>query len=382
MLVKYVCDIQLTLNPTTHKMNKRSKSSLYPRNYNMTDESGIKDQQKRIVSALTQEGEVAADLSLRPRKLSEYIGQNRVKDNLTISIKAALQRGDPLDHTLIYGPPGLGKTTMAHILATEMGVSIKMTSGPAIERPGDMVAILTQLRKFDVLFIDEIHRLPRIVEEILYPAMEDFFVSWVVDKGLKARSMNLSIQPFTLVGATTRYGMVSAPLRDRFGLIHRLDFYDEQAMSTIVSRSTKILKIEATDEGCSEIARRARGTPRIANRLLRRTRDYAEVVTRSGINQEVALEALNKLAVDNIGLDDIDRQVLNCIILKFGGGPVGLDTVSASINEESDTIEDVYEPFLLQLGFLERTSRGRIATPLAYQHLGIEYDKYKQRNMF
>tara|TARA_B100001146_G_scaffold181393_1_gene163611 strand:- start:97 stop:1188 length:1092 start_codon:yes stop_codon:yes gene_type:complete len=363
-------------------MNKRSKFILYPRIYNMTDESGIKDQQKRIVSALTQEGEVVADLSLRPRKLSEYIGQHRVKDNLTISIKAALQRGDPLDHTLIYGPPGLGKTTMAHILATEMGVSIKTTSGPAIERAGDMVALLTQLRKFDVLFIDEIHRLPRIVEEILYPAVEDFFVSWVVDKGLKARSMNLSIQPFTLIGATTRFGMVSAPLRDRFGSVHRLEFYDDQAMSTIVSRSAKILNIEATDQGCSEIARRARGTPRIGNRLLRRTRDYAEVVTKSGINDKVAVEALDKLAVDNIGLDDIDRQVLNCIILKFGGGPVGLDTVSASINEESDTIEDVYEPFLLKLGFLERTPRGRVATPLAYQHLGIEYDKYKQRNMF
>ena len=377
-----MCDIQLTLKPTTHKMNKRSKFILYPRIYNMTDESVIKDQQKRIVSALTQEGEVVADLSLRPRKLSEYIGQHRVKDNLTISIKAALQRGEPLDHTLIYGPPGLGKTTMAHILATEMGVSIKTTSGPAIERAGDMVALLTQLRKFDVLFIDEIHRLPRIVEEILYPAVEDFFVSWVVDKGLKARSMNLSIQPFTLIGATTRFGMVSAPLRDRFGSVHRLEFYDDQAMSTIVSRSAKILNIEATDQGCSEIARRARGTPRIANRLLRRTRDYAEVVTKSGINDKVAVEALDKLAVDNIGLDDIDRQVLNCIILKFGGGPVGLDTVSASINEESDTIEDVYEPFLLKLGFLERTPRGRVATPLAYQHLGIEYDKYKQRNMF
>lgn len=348
----------------------------------MTDDSSIKNQEERIVSALTKEGEVIADVSVRPRQLSEYIGQHRVKDNLVISIQAALQRAEPLDHTLIYGPPGLGKTTMAHILATEMGVSIKSTSGPAIERAGDMVALLTQLRKFDVLFIDEIHRLPRIVEEILYPAMEDFFVSWVVDKGLKARSMNLSIQPFTLVGATTRYGMVSAPLRDRFGSVHRLDFYDEQSMRTIVSRSAKILSIDASEEGSAEIARRSRGTPRIANRLLRRTRDYAQVVTKSGINHDVALAALNKLAVDNIGLDDIDRQVLNCIILKFGGGPVGLDTVAASINEESDTIEDVYEPFLLQLGFLERTPRGRVATPRAYEHLGIEYDKFKQKNMF
>ena len=265
-----------------------------------------------------------------------------------------------------------------------MGVSVKTTSGPAIERAGDMVAVLTQLKKFDVLFIDEIHRLPRIVEEILYPAMEDFFVSWVIDKGLKARSMNLSIQPFTLVGATTRYGMVSAPLRDRFGAVPRLDFYDEQAMRTIVNRSARILDIDTTDEGCVEIALRSRGTPRIANRLLRRVRDYAQVVADSIVTQEVALAALARLEVDSMGLDDIDRRVLLCVIEKFDGGPVGLDTVAAAISEESDTIEDVYEPFLLQLGFLDRTPRGRVATRRAYEHLGIEYESnaFNQPGLF
>jgi Holliday junction DNA helicase RuvB len=336
----------------------------------MTEET-----EPRIVSSDTLEGDTNLDTSLRPRRLTEYIGQTRVKDNLDIGIRAALKRAEPLDHTLLYGPPGLGKTTLAHILASEMGVSIKTTSGPAIERAGDMVAVLTQLKKFDVLFIDEIHRLPRIVEEILYPAMEDFFVSWVIDKGLKARSMNLSIQPFTLVGATTRYGMVSAPLRDRFGAVHRLDFYDAEAMITIVNRSARILKVDATEEGCVEIARRSRGTPRIANRLLRRVRDYADVVADSNVTAQVALDALGRLEVDEIGLDDIDRQVLLCIIEKFDGGPVGLDTVAASISEESDTIEDVYEPFLLQLGFLDRTPRGRVATRRAYEHLGIVYTR-------
>ena len=336
----------------------------------MTEET-----EKRIVSSDTLEGDTNLDTSLRPRRLTEYIGQGRVKDNLDIGIRAALKRAEPLDHTLLYGPPGLGKTTLAHILASEMGVSIKTTSGPAIERAGDMVAVLTQLKKFDVLFIDEIHRLPRVVEEILYPAMEDFFVSWVIDKGLKARSMNLSIQPFTLVGATTRYGMVSAPLRDRFGAVHRLDFYDADAMNTIVNRSARILDVDATEEGCAEIARRSRGTPRIANRLLRRVRDYADVVADSNVTAQVALDALGRLEVDEIGLDDIDRQVLHCIIDKFDGGPVGLDTVAASISEESDTIEDVYEPFLLQLGFLDRTPRGRVATRRAYEHLGVVYTR-------
>ena len=328
---------------------------------------------KRVVSGVAQAGDVALDSSLRPKRLVEYIGQSRVKDNLDIGIRAAIQRAEALDHALLYGAPGLGKTTLANIIASELGVNIKTTSGPAIERAGDMVAILTQLRRFDVLFIDEIHRLPRVVEEVLYPAMEDFFVSWVVDKGLKARSMNLSIQPFTLVGATTRYGMVSAPLRDRFGSVHRLDFYDAESMATIVRRSARILEIDADDGGCEEIARRSRGTPRIANRLLRRVRDYAQVVTESHITFDVALEALGRLEVDEIGLDDIDRRVIQCIIEKFDGGPVGLDTVAASIGEDPDTIEDVYEPFLLQLGFLDRTPRGRVATRHAYEHLDMEY---------
>ena len=275
--------------------------------------------------------------------------------------------------------PGLGKTTLANIVATELGVRIKITSGPAIERPGDMVATLTQLKEHEVLFIDEIHRLSRVVEEVLYPAMEDFFVSWVIDKGLKARSMNLAIKPFTLIGATTRYGMISAPMRDRFGAVHRLEFYDEDAMNTIVKRSARILEISAEDDGLQEIAKRARGTPRIANRLLRQVRDYAQVVADNTITLAVAQEALARLEVDEIGLDKLDHQVLNSIIGKFDGGPVGLNTLAASINEESETIEDVYEPYLLQRGFLERTSRGRMATRLAYEHLGVEYPRERSQ---
>ena len=330
---------------------------------------------QRIVSGASQEEDLSLDNSLRPRSLKDYIGQHRVKDNLVISIAAAKQRGEPLDHLLVYGPPGLGKTTLANIMATEMGVRIKTTSGPAIERPGDMVAILTQLQQDDILFIDEVHRLSRIVEEVLYPAMEDFFVSWVIDKGLKARSMNLTIKPFTFIGATTRYGMISSPLRDRFGSIHRLEFYDEDDMSTIVDRSARILRIESEQDGIAEIARRARGTPRVGNRLLRRVRDYALVMADNVITKEVALEALGKLEVDGLGLDHIDHKVLLSIVEKFDGGPVGLDTLAASISEESDTIEDVYEPFLLQLGFLDRTPRGRVATRRAYEHLGIEYTR-------
>lgn len=328
---------------------------------------------ERMVSGAPHEDDHNLDTSLRPRQLRDYIGQDTVKGLLEISIKAARQRGEPLDHVLLYGPPGLGKTTLANIMATEMGVRIKVTSGPAIERPGDMVAILTQLQQDDILFIDEIHRLSRTVEEVLYPAMEDFFVSWVIDKGLKARSMNLSIKPFTLIGATTRYGMVSAPLRDRFGNIHRLEFYDGAAMNTIVSRSSRIMEINSEDEGLREIARRARGTPRIANRLLRRVRDFALVMADDVITADVAREALTGLAVDELGLDGMDRSVLMSIIEKFSGGPVGLDTIAASISEESDTIEDVYEPFLLQLGFLDKTPRGRVATRRCYEHFGIAY---------
>ena len=326
----------------------------------------------RIVSGAPQE-EDRLDTSLRPRRLRDYVGQELLKSNLDIAVQAARLRGEPLDHTLLYGPPGLGKTTLANILASEMGVRIKTTSGPAIERPGDMVAILTQLREDDILFIDEIHRLSRVVEEVLYPAMEDRFVSWVIDKGLKARSMNLTIKPFTLVGATTRFGMVSAPLRDRFGSVHRLDFYDADAMQSIVTRSARIMEIEAASEGVSEIARRSRGTPRVANRLLRRVRDFAQVMADNVVTAEVAREALARLEVDQLGLDDVDRRVLVSIIEKFNGGPVGLDTLAASISEDSDTIEDVYEPYLLQLGFLDRTQRGRMATRRAYDHLGYDH---------
>ncbi len=327
---------------------------------------------QRIVSGARREGDHSLDTSLRPRRIKDYIGQSAVKDLLQIGIAAALQRKEPLDHLLLYGPPGLGKTTLANIMAAEMGVSIKTTSGPAIERAGDMVATLTQLKEGEVLFIDEIHRLSRIVEEVLYPAMEDYFVSWVIDKGLKARSMNLAIKPFTLIGATTRYGMLSPPLRDRFGSIHRLDFYDDEAMRIIVERSARILEIAADADGISEIARRSRGTPRIANRLLRRVRDYAQVVADGVITREVAREALRRLEVDARGLDGTDRRVLLAIIDKFGGGPVGLDTIAASTSEDADTIEDVYEPYLLQLGFLERTPRGRVATAGAHEYFGRE----------
>ena len=343
-------------------------------------------QNQRIVAGNSQQDDYTLDTRLRPRRLVDYIGQDSVKDNLNIAITAARQRGEPLDHVLVYGPPGLGKTTLANIIATEMGVRIKTTSGPAIERAGDVVALLTQLQKDDILFIDEIHRLSRVVEEILYPAMEDFFVSWVIDKGLKARSMNLSLKPFTLIGATTRYGMVSSPLRDRFGSIHRLDFYNEESMVTIVERSARIMDIEAHPAGIKEISMRARGTPRVANRLLRRVRDFAQVMADNVITEEVAVDSLRRLEVDRLGLDNIDRKVLRTIIDKFDGGPGGLDTLAAAINEESDTIEDVYEPYLLQLGFLDRTPRGRIATRHAFEHLGVDYAKGKfginQRSMF
>ena len=337
---------------------------------------------RRVVSGAAQEDDYGLDTSLRPRRLRDYVGQELLKSNLDISIRAARLRGEPLDHTLLYGPPGLGKTTLANILATEMGVRVRTTSGPAIERPGDMVATLTQLREDDILFVDEIHRLSRVVEEVLYPAMEDRFVSWVIDKGLKARTMNLTIKPFTLVGATTRFGMVSAPLRDRFGAVHRLDFYDDEAMKTIVARSARIMDIEAEGDGVSEIARRARGTPRVANRLLRRVRDYAQVMADGVITAETAREALARMEVDAQGLDDIDRRVLSSIIEKFDGGPVGLDTLAASISEDSDTIEDVYEPYLLQLGFLDRTPRGRVATRRAYDHLGAERRGDAQPGLF
>ena len=334
---------------------------------------------QRIVSGARHEDDHRLDTTLRPRHLADYIGQERLKANLEISIAAARHRGEPLDHVLLHGPPGLGKTTLAHILANEMDAPVKVTSGPAIERPADMVSILTRLQEGEVLFIDEAHRLPRVVEEVLYGAMEDFVVSWVIDKGLKARSMNLTIQPFTLVGATTRYGMVSSPLRDRFGAVYRLDFYDHDAMGTIVRRSARIMEIDAPSDGVSEIARRARGTPRVANRLLRRVRDYAQVMADNVITGDVAREALARLEVDDLGLDDSDHMVLRSLIEKFDGGPVGIDTLAAAISEEADTIMDVYEPFLLQMGFLDRTRRGRVATRRAYEHLGIDYPEEARR---
>ena len=292
---------------------------------------------------------------------------------MNIAIAAAKARGEALDHVLLYGPPGLGKTTLAYIIAVEMGVNLRITSGPAIERTGDLAAILTNLRNQDILFIDEVHRLSRAVEEILYPAMEDFALDLVIGKGPGAKSLRLSLPAFTLIGATTRFALLSPPLRDRFGAVYRLDFYDQTSIETILKRSARILKVTAEAGGLQEIARRARGTPRVANRLLKRVRDYAQVVADGVATQPVVIEALSKLEVDSIGLDEIDHKVLHTIIEKFNGGPVGLETIAAAISEESDTIMDVYEPYLLQLGFLERTPRGRVATRLAYRHLGLPY---------
>ena len=327
---------------------------------------------ERLVSPRVGESEQAVELSLRPRRLDEYIGQDKVKENLKIFLEAARARDDALEHVLLYGPPGLGKTTLANIIAAEMQVNIRTTSGPAIEHQGDLAAILTNLRKGDVLFIDEIHRLSRVVEEALYPAMEDFVWDMIVGKGPTARSLRLSLQKFTIIGATTRMAMLSSPLRDRFGVVFRLDFYDQAAIEKIVNRSARILGVEIEPDGAAEIARRSRGTPRVANRLLRRVRDFAQVMADGVITRSVADEALRRLEVDHLGLDESDRVVLRAIIEKFDGGPVGIETIAAATNEDADTIMDVYEPYLLQLGFIARTPRGRVATRLAYEHLGLE----------
>jgi Holliday junction DNA helicase RuvB len=335
------------------------------------------DEESRIVSGMKMEEDVTADMTLRPKTLDEYIGQEKVKEKMAIFIEAAKKRGEQLDHVLLYGPPGLGKTTLAHIVAAELNVSIRITSGPAIERPGDLAALLTNLTDKDVLFIDEIHRLNASVEEVLYPAMEDYALDIILGKGPSARSMRIDLPKFTLVGATTRAGMLTSPLRDRFGIINRLEMYNTGELKTIVKRSAGLLDIEIDEDGAEEIARRSRGTPRIANRLLRRVRDYADVRAEGVITKDAADKGLEMMEVDDTGLDNADRVILDAIITKFSGGPVGLDTLSATTGEEAGTIEDVIEPFLLQLGFIQRTPRGRVATPNAYKYFGIPMPESK-----
>ena len=331
------------------------------------------EQNFNIRPELEDRQEERLENTLRPQSLDEYIGQEKVKENMKIYIEAAKKRGEPLDHCLFYGPPGLGKTTIANIIANEMESNIKITSGPAIEKPGDLAAILTNLSEFDVLFIDEIHRLSKSVEEILYPALEDYTLDIVIGKGPSARSIRIDLPKFTLIGATTKAGSLTTPLRDRFGIVHRLKLYSPEDLSTIVKRSAKILEVGMDDESAMEIARRSRGTPRIANRLLKRVRDYASVLGDGEINLKIAKHALNKLEIDELGLDDIDRRMLDIMITQYQGRPVGIDTLATSLGEEIDTIEDVYEPYLIQIGFISRTPRGRIVMPQAYTHMGYPY---------
>lgn len=329
--------------------------------------------EERIVSTGETNADSEIEYTLRPKVLSEYIGQTKAKENLKVFIEAAKMRGEPLDHVLLYGPPGLGKTTLAGIIANEMGVNIRITSGPAIEKPGDLAALLTNLSQDDILFVDEIHRMSRSVEEILYPAMEDYALDIIIGKGPSARSIRLDLPKFTLIGATTKAGALAAPLRDRFGVISRLEMYKPNELKTIIKRSASILNIDIDDEGASEIARRSRGTPRIANRLLKRVRDFAQLSQDGVISKELADHALNKMEIDNHGLDAIDKRMLLTVINQYGGGPVGVETLAATIGEETDTIEDVYEPYLMQIGFINRTPRGRVVTPSAYEHFGIPF---------
>lgn len=333
---------------------------------------------ERIIGGAFIQEDAEIENSLRPKWMKDYIGQDRAKEKLNIFIKAAKTRGESLDHCLLYGPPGLGKTTLANIIANEMGVSIKITSGPAIEKPGDLASILTNLGKDDVLFIDEIHRINKSVEEILYPAMEDFALDLIVGKGPSARSLRIDLERFTLIGATTRTGQLTSPLRDRFGVMLNLELYDHQSLEKIIKRSAGILKVDIDESGAKEIALRSRGTPRIANRLLKRVRDYAQVVYDGKINEEISKEGLNLLEVDSLGLDCVDRKILLNMINNFNGGPVGVETIAASTGEERVTIEDVYEPYLLQIGFLNRTPRGRRVTEKAYKHLNMEYKRERE----
>lgn len=335
-----------------------------------SDNGGFETEAPLVTTSLTQEDE--GEGSLRPKTLTEYIGQEKAKGNLSIFIQAAKMRGEPLDHVLLHGPPGLGKTTLSGIIANEMGVNIRITSGPAIEKPGDLAALLTNLQENDILFVDEIHRLNRSVEEILYPAMEDYAIDIIIGKGPSANSIRLDLPKFTLIGATTRAGQLSAPLRDRFGVTLRLELYTPEELARIVVRSAGILDVPIEEEGALEIARRSRGTPRIANRMLRRVRDFAQVTAGGVVTRSVADRALKALEIDELGLDNVDRRMMESIITNYGGGPVGLDTLAATINEESVTLEDVYEPYLMQLGFLTRTPRGRCVTAKAYQHLGLK----------